>query len=117
MFRNRLDAHVLPRFGGMQPSQIGFQHLMDFSQFLSKSMSTTSVSNYLTTVKKILKQALSTGAVSILPEFPKIKIKIASRGTFTVKEYWDLRRAARALRGKAHPSSRQILRESYTAAT
>jgi hypothetical protein len=66
------------------------------------------------TVKRVLQQALRVGVLSSLPEFPKIKIKIASRGAFTVTEYWDLRRAARALRGCAHPSSKAILRKNYS---
>ncbi len=114
MFRNRLDAHVLPRFGSMNPADIDYAKLLAFTQFLSTSMSTTSVSNYLMTVKKVLQQALRVGVLSALPEFPKIKIKIASRGAFTLTEYWDLRRAARALRGKPHPSSKAILRKAYS---
>jgi hypothetical protein len=31
-----------------------------------------------------------------------------------VTEYWDIRRAARHLQGAAHPSSKQILRETYS---
>jgi len=114
MFRNRLDAHVLPRFGHMNPADLDYSCLLAFSQFLSKSLSTTSVNNYLMTVKRVLQQALRVGVLSVLPEFPKIKIKIASRGAFTVTEYWDLRRAARALQGCAHPSSKAILRKNYS---
>ena len=114
MFRNRLDAHVLPRFGQLAATQIDCTQLLVFSQFLSKNMSTTSVSNYLMTVRKVLQQAVRIGLLDKLPEFPKVKIKIASRGAFTVTEYWDIRRAARDLRGKEHPSSKQILRETYS---
>jgi hypothetical protein len=114
MFRNRLDAHVLPRFGKLTPTNIDYASLLTFSQFLSKNMSTTSVSNYLMTVRKVLQQAVRIGLLDVLPEFPKVKIKIASRGAFTVTEYWNIRRAARHLRGKEHPSSKQILRETYS---
>lgn len=114
MFRNRLDAHVLPRFGKLIPIDIDYTCLLAFSQFLSKSMSTTSVSNYLMTIRKVLQQAVRICLLDALPEFPKVKIKIASRGAFTVTEYWDIRRAARHLRSKEHPSSKQILRETYS---
>jgi len=114
MFRNRLDAHVLPRFGQLTTADVDYACLLAFSQFLSKNMSTTSVSNYLMTVRKVLQQAVRIGLLDALPEFPKVKIKIASRGAFTVTEYWDIRRAARNLRGKEHPSSKQILRETYS---
>ena len=61
MFRNRLDAHVLPRFGQLAATQIDCTQLLTFCQFLSKSMSTTSVSNYLMTVRKVLQQAVRVG--------------------------------------------------------
>lgn len=114
MFRNRLDAHVLPRFGQLAATDVGYTQLVQFVQYLSKNMSTTSVSNYLMTVRKVLQQAIRVGVLDVLPEFPKVKIKIASRGAFTVTEYWDIRRAARRLRNKEHPSSKQILRETYS---
>jgi hypothetical protein len=114
MFRNRLDAHVLPRFGQLAASDVDCTRLLSFSQFLSKNMSTTSVSNYLMTVRKVMQQAVRIGLLGTLPEFPKVKIKIASRGAFTVTEYWDIRRAARRLQDTAHPSSKQILRETYS---
>ena len=114
MFRNRLDAHVLPRFGQLAAAQVDCAQLLDFSQFLSKNMSTTSVSTYLMTVRKVLQQAIRVGLLDALPEFPKVKVKVASRGAFTVTEYWNIRRAARHLRGKEHPSSKQILRETYS---
>jgi len=114
MFRNRLDAHVLPRFGQLVATDVDYTRLLALSQFLSKNMSTTSVSNYLMTVRKVLQQAIRIGLLDALPEFPKVKIKIASRGAFTVTEYWDIRRAARHLQGSSHPSSLQILREQYS---
>lgn len=114
MFRNRLDAHVLPRFGQLAAAQVDCTQLLTFSQFLSKNMSTTSVSNYLMTIRKVLQQAVRVGLLDALPEFPKVKVKVASRGAFTVTEYWDIRRAARHLRDKQHPSSKQILRETYS---
>jgi hypothetical protein len=114
MFRNRLDAHVLPRFGKLIPTDIDYTRLLTFSQFLSKNMSTTSVSNYLMTIRKVLQQSVRIGLLDALPEFPKVKIKISSRGAFTVTEYWGIRRAARHLRGEQHPSSKQILRETYS---
>ncbi|WP_310644908.1 phage integrase SAM-like domain-containing protein [Limnohabitans sp.] len=114
MFRNRLDAHVLPRFAQLTAADVDYKCLLSFSQYLSKNMSTSSVSNYLLTVRKVLQQAVRIGLLDSLPEFPKVKIKIASRGAFTVTEYWEIRRAARRLQGTSHPSSLQILREQYS---
>jgi hypothetical protein len=114
MFRNRLDAHILPRFAQLTPADIDYTQLTEFSQYLSKNMGTATVSSYLLIVRQVLQQAVRIGAVEKLPEFPKIKIKIASRGAFTVTEYWRIRRAARRFRNRAHPSSKQILRERYS---
>ena len=114
MFRNRLDAHVLPRFGQQLTQSIDYAALEKFAQYLSRNMSTSSISNYLLTVRKVMQHAVRIEQLAAVPEFPKIKIKVASRGAFTVTEYWDIRRAARALRGQKHPSSLQILREQYS---
>jgi len=112
VFRNRLDAHVLPRFGTLLPQEITYELVEDFSHFLSKNHSTTTVSHYLIVVRKILEHARRIGDIEKLPEFPKIKIKSASRGAFTPTEYWRIMRKARALRGKTHPKSSKILRKT-----
>lgn len=111
MFRNRLDAQVLPRFGMKLASDIDYAALQEFSQTLSVKYSTTTVSHYLIVVRKVLAHAVRIGKLEQLPEFPKIKIKAASRGGFTPTEYWQLLRTARALRGQKHPNSKQDLRK------
>ena len=111
MFRNRLDAKVLPYFGSMDPSTITYQMLQEFAQELSKKHSTTTVSHYLIIVRKVLVHAVRIGAIEQTPDIPKIKIRTASRGAFTPTEYWQLLRAARALRGQKHPNSKQDLRK------
>jgi hypothetical protein len=111
MFRNRLDALVLPRFGMRLASDIDFAALQDFAQALSVKYSTTTVSHYLIVVRKVLTHAVRIGELDQLPEFPKIKIRAASRGAFTPTEYWTLLRAARAMRGQKHPSSKRDIRK------
>jgi len=110
MFRNRLDAYVLPHFGSMLPSAITYQMLQEFAQTLSIKHTTTTVSNYLITVRKVLVHAVRIGAIEQAPDIPKIKVKSASRGAFTPTEYWQLLRAARALRGVRHPASKKEMR-------
>jgi len=110
MFRNRLDAYVLPHFGSMLPSMITYQMLQEFAQTLSIKHTTTTVSNYLITVRKVLVHSMRIGAIEQAPDIPKIKVKSASRGAFTPTEYWQLLRAARALRGVQHPASRKEMR-------
>lgn len=111
MFRNRLDAYVLPHFGAMLPSAITYQMLQEFAQTLSIKHTTTTVSNYLITVRKVLVHAVRIGAIDQAPDIPKIKVKSASRGAFTPTEYWQLLRAARALRGVQHPASKKEMRK------
>ena len=111
MFRNRLDAYVLPHFGAMLPSAITYQMLQEFAQTLSIKHTTSTVSNYLITVRKVLIHAVRIGAIEQAPDIPKIKVKSASRGAFTPTEYWQLLRAARALRGVQHPASKKEMRK------
>lgn len=113
VLRNRLDAHLLPRWGKTPIALITYKGLLDFVDFMSKSNSTITIGQYLVAVRKVFKQALLTGAIDALPEFPKIKIKTASRGAFTPTEYWQILRTARRLRGTPHPDTRRALRKSY----
>lgn len=111
MFRNRLDAKVLPYFGAMDPCTITYQMLQEFAQEISKKHSSTTVSHYLIIVRKVLVHAVRIGAIEQTPDIPKIKIRSSSRGAFTPTEYWQLLRTARALRGVKHPASNKAMRK------
>ena len=113
VLRNRLDAHILPRWAKKLADDLNYQALLDFTQFLSTSMSTTTVSQYLVVVRKVLVHAVAVGALDKLPEFPKIKVTTNSRGAFTPSEYWKLARTARRLRNVLHPECRSVLRSTY----
>ncbi len=113
VLRNRLDAHILPRWGKMQPSAVDHAQLLAFTQYLSKSFSTTTVSQYLVAVRKILTLAVSVNALDKLPEFPKIRVQTNSRGAFTPTEYWQIMRTARKLQNTRHPDSDSTLRKNY----
>jgi hypothetical protein len=43
IMRNRLDAHILDRWGKLSPADIDYSQLLTFTQFLSKTFSTTTV--------------------------------------------------------------------------
>jgi len=111
MFRNRLDAHILPAFGTKLIGELTYQKLLSFAQTLSAKFSTTTVSHYLVIVRKVLTHAQRTGLIEHVPDVPKIKVRSTSRGAFTPTEYWQLLRAARALRGTAHPDTRKDMRK------
>lgn len=113
VLRNRLDAHILPRWGKQRPADIDHAQLLAFTQYLSKSFSTITVSQYLVAVRKILTLALAVNALDKLPEFPKVKVQTNSRGAFTPTEYWQIMRTARKLQNTKHPDSVTTLRKSY----
>ena len=113
VLHNRFDSHILPRWSSTPIGQIDYEELLKFSQFLSVSFTSTTVSQYLVAVRKVLKHAHAIGAIDSLPEFPKIKIIINPRGAFTPSEYWMIMKCARKLQGKTHPESNQTLRENF----
>ncbi len=113
VLRNRLDAHILPRWGDQPPSNINFLALMEFTHFLSKTFSTTTISQYMVAVRKVLSYAVAIGELDKLPEFPKIKIVTTPRGAFTPSEYWKIIRTARRLSGQQYPATADEIRANY----
>jgi len=113
VLRNRLDSHLLPRWGNRPASGIDYAQLLAFVEFMSKSKSSITIGQYLVAIRKVLSHGLRIGAIAKLPEFPKVKPRTASRGAFTPSEYWSIIRTARRLRGHPHPDSTADLRKSY----
>lgn len=113
VLRNRLDAHILPRWGKQSPVSIDYAELLTFTQYLSKCFSSTTVSQYLIIVRKVLTLAVAVGTLDKLPEFPKIRVQTTPRGAFTPTEYWRIIRTARKLQGTRHPDSDSTLRKNY----
>ncbi len=113
VMRNRMDAHILPRWAETPVHEINHLALLDFTHALSQRFSTTTVSQYLVAVRKVLAFGVATGVLDKLPEFPKIKIHTTPRGAFTPSEYWQIIRCARRLRGQPYPVSAEALRANY----
>jgi hypothetical protein len=113
VMRNRLDAALLPRWADVPVQQIDHQALLELSQDLSTRFSTTTVSQYLVVVRKVLNHALASGLLIKLPVFPKIKIHTTPRGAFTPSEYWQIIRCARRLRGRSFPMAGEQVRQRY----
>ena len=103
VLRNRLDAHLLPRWGTTDIKAIDHDQLLRFTQEISEEFSTITISQYLVIVKKIFNLASALNLLEKVPVFPKIKVKTVSRGAFTPSEYWSIVRCARALTDKVHP--------------
>lgn len=113
VLHNRFDSHILPRWGATPIWEINYQELLNFAQFLSKSLTSTTVGQYLVCVRKVLKHAIAVGALDAMPEFPKIKIITTPRGAFTPSEYWKLIRCSRKLEETEHPESNKLLRKNF----
>lgn len=93
--KNRLDAHVLPFFRYVPPTQITHLILDDFVSRLTQSgLSTTTISQYLVLVRKLLKLAVRKGLLREIPEFPRVKIVEKPRSMLTLHEYFKLARTA-----------------------
>lgn len=113
VLRNRMDGHILPRWANTPVHEINHLALLDFTNVLSQRFSTTTVSQYLVAVRKVLSFAVAMGVLAKLPEFPKVKIHTTPRGAFTPSEYWQIIRRARALRGQDYPATADSLRANY----
>lgn len=93
--KNRLDAHVLPFFRYIPPTQVTHVVLDDFVSRLTKhQLSTTTISQYLVIVRKLLKLAVRKGLLKEVPEMPSVKIASQPRSMLTLEEYGRVCRTA-----------------------
>lgn len=99
VMQNRLDTQLLPRWGRLPVTLVNYERLQQFCDEMSSTLSSTSLSQYLVIVRKVLSHALGLNLIAKLPEFPKIKIITTPRGAFTPTEYVQLIRAARRMTG------------------
>lgn len=107
IFRNRMDKNVLPFFGDMAAEKVDYGTLNDFVLHISKNKaSPTTVSQYLTAVRRVLTYAASKGVIKSLPVFPKVKIIDSPRSSFNAAEYLRLYRTAKFCIGEDVPISK-----------
>ena len=93
--KNRLDAHVLPFFKYIPPTQVTHVDLDGFVSRLTKhGLSSTTISQYFVLVRKLLKLATRQGLLKEVPEFPKIKVITQPRSMLSLQEYSTLARTA-----------------------
>ena len=98
ILRNRLDAHVLPHFKYIPPSQVTPMMMDAFVKRLTDSrLSSTTVSQYLVVVRKLLKLAIRHGFLRQVPELPRIKVASQPRSMLSLKEYAAVVKAANRL--------------------
>lgn len=93
--KNRLDAHVLPFFRYIPPTQVTHVDLDGFfSRLTSHRLSSTTISQYFVLVRKLLKLATRQGLLKEVPEFPKIKVVTQPRSMLSLQEYSKVARTA-----------------------
>lgn len=93
--KNRLEAHVLPFFRYIPPTQVTHVDLEAFvSRLTQHQLTTTTISQYLVLVRKLLKLAVRKGLLKEVPEFPRVKVSTQPRSMLTVSEYARLARTA-----------------------
>jgi integrase/PHD/YefM family antitoxin component YafN of YafNO toxin-antitoxin module len=93
--KNRLDAHVLPFFRYIAVTQVTHVDLEGFvSRLTQHHLSTTTISQYLVLVRKLLKLAVRQDLLKEVPEFPHVKVATHARAMVTLLEYFKLGRTA-----------------------
>ncbi len=98
--KTRLETEIIPFFGDLSISSITEQQIQSFySKIESRRLSSTTLSLYLMTLRKVLKYARSSNLIQSVPIIPSVKIRKRSRGSFTPTEYVRLIRSARRLIG------------------
>jgi integrase len=98
ILRNRLDAHVMPFFKYIPPSQVTSIQMEGFVRRLTEhQLSSTTVSQYLVVVRKLLKLAVRHGFLRELPEMPEVKVANRPRSMLSLPEYRALVRTAHRL--------------------
>lgn len=103
ILKNRLDAHVLPYFKYIPPSQVTPVMMDAFVRRLTDSqLSSTTVSQYLVVVRKLLKLAIRHGFLREIPELPSVKVASRPRSMLSLKEYAAVVRMAHRLSRSGH---------------
>ena len=98
IMRNRLDAHVLPFFRFVAPAQVNAETLERFIERLREAgLSSTTVSQYLVIVRKLLRLAIRHGVLLQMPSWPSLRIVHRPRSMLTLDEYARVVRTAHRL--------------------
>ena len=98
IMRNRLDANLLPVFGHLPVDDISEEHIDAFLERMGEAeASTTTISQYLVILRKVLRLAVTRKWLAEMPEIPKIAINSQPRSTFTVQQYRKMLRTSKRL--------------------
>ncbi len=109
ILQNRLHKTILPFFGEMDVTRIGYTQLSNFlSKLSADAMTTTTIQQHIVATRKILTYAYSINLIAAVPKFPTIKVSSKPRGSFSVGEYRRLVAMARAQTGARVPIKASI---------
>ena len=98
ILRNRLDAHVMPFFRDIRPSEVDVAVMEAFVERLTEAgFSTTTMSQYLVVVRKLLRLAVRHKLLRKVPEMPKVRVVHRPRAMLTLADYVAVVRAAHRL--------------------
>lgn len=110
----RLATEIIPYFGALPVHAIDVRLIESFCTKLeARSLSSTTLSLYLMTLRKVLKYAHSLNHIETIPSIPSVKIKKRSRGSFTPTEYVKLIRSARSLIGRSVLAADEIIPKRF----
>ncbi len=105
ILRNRLQAHVMPYFRDIAPSQTDTGVLEGFVQRLTQAgLSTTTMSQYLVVVRKLLRLAVRQKLLREVPEMPQVRVIHRPRAMLTLAEYRAVVAAANRLVRQSLPA-------------
>ena len=114
ILRNRLQAHVMPFFKDRPPSTIDASVLEGFIQRLTDAkLSTTTMSQYLVVVRKLLKLAVRQKLLNEVPEMPQVRVVHRPRGMLTLDEYGAVVRTAHRMTRQQNEAP-QVKRQGRT---
>lgn len=98
ILRNRLQAHVMPFFRDVPPSRVDTAVLEGFVERLTAAgLSTTTMSQYLVVVRKLLRLAVRHKLLREVPEMPQVRVVHRPRAMLTLAEYAAVVQAAQRL--------------------
>lgn len=98
ILRNRLDAHVLPFFKYIPPSQVNAALMEAFVKRLADvHLSSTTISQYMVVVRKLMKLAIRHGFLGEMPEMPQVKVANRPRSMLSLQDYAAVIRTANRL--------------------
>jgi len=105
ILRNRLQAHVMPFFRELRPSRTDAAVLEAFVARLTQAgLSTTTMSQYLVVVRKLLRLAVRHKLLAVLPEMPQVRVIQRPRAMLTLAEYKAVVAAANGLAKRQLPA-------------